>query len=60
MTPDGTPILGETPISNLYLNTGHGTLGWTMSMGSGQFVADIISNKTPKIDAEGLSMARYE
>lgn len=60
MTPDGTPILGETPISNLYLNTGHGTLGWTMSLGSGQFVADVISQKTPRIDAEGLSMVRYQ
>src|SRR6202022_1588941 len=36
MTPDGTPIVGRTPVSNLFLNTGHGTLGWTMSWGSGQ------------------------
>jgi D-amino-acid dehydrogenase len=59
MTPDGTPILGETPVSNLYLNTGHGTLGWTMSLGSAQFVADVMSNKAPAINNEGLSMARY-
>lgn len=59
MTPDGTPILGETPLSNLHLNTGHGTLGWTMSLGSAQFIADLISKKTPAIDTEGLSMARY-
>ena len=59
MTPDGTPILGETNISNLFLNTGHGTLGWTMSLGSGKYVADVISQKTPDIDNEGLSVARY-
>jgi D-amino-acid dehydrogenase len=59
MTPDGTPILGETKIENLFLNTGHGTLGWTMSLGSGKYVSDIISKKTPAIDPEGLSVARY-
>lgn len=59
MTPDGTPILGETKYSNLFLNTGHGTLGWTMSLGSGKYVADIISQSQPDIDTEGLSVARY-
>ncbi len=59
MTPDGTPVLGETPLPNLYLNTGHGTLGWTMSLGSAQYVADIMSHRKPAIDTEGLSMARY-
>ncbi len=59
MTPDGTPILGETKYSNLFLNTGHGTLGWTMSLGSAKYVSDIISNKTPDIDSEGMSVARY-
>lgn len=59
MTPDGTPILGETKYKNLFLNTGHGTLGWTMSLGSGKFVADIISQNTPEIDPEGLSVSRY-
>lgn len=59
MTPDGTPILGETKYSNLFLNTGHGTLGWTMSLGSGKYVADIISQRQPDIDTEGLSVARY-
>ncbi|EAR62336.1 D-amino acid dehydrogenase [Neptuniibacter caesariensis] len=59
MTPDGTPILGETKYSNLFLNTGHGTLGWTMSLGSGKYVADIISQRQPDIDKEGLSVARY-
>ncbi len=59
MTPDGTPILGETKYSNLFLNTGHGTLGWTMSLGSGKYVADVISQKAPDIENEGLSIARY-
>lgn len=59
MTPDGTPILGETKYSNLFLNTGHGTLGWTMSLGSGKYVADVISGQKTDIDPEGLSMARY-
>ena len=59
MTPDGTPIIGKTPYSNLYLNTGHGTLGWTMSAGSGKLIADIISNNEPKISLEGIEMSRY-
>jgi len=59
MTPDGTPIVGRTPLKNLYLNTGHGTLGWTMACGSGQLLADIISGKTPAIMADDLSVVRY-
>ncbi len=59
MTPDGTPILGETKIDNLFLNTGHGTLGWTMSLGSAKYVADVISSTQPEIESEGLSIARY-
>lgn len=59
MTPDGTPILGKTNIDNLFLNTGHGTLGWTMSVGSAKFISDIISGKTPDIDDSGLSVDRY-
>lgn len=59
MTPDGTPLVGATPIDNLYLNTGHGTLGWTMSCGSSRLLADLISGQTPEINTEGLDMARY-
>ncbi len=59
MTPDGTPILGGTRYPSLYLNTGHGTLGWTMSLGSGKFVADVLCGKDTDIDPEGLSVARY-
>jgi D-amino-acid dehydrogenase len=58
-TPDGTPIVGETRMSNLYLNTGHGTLGWTMACGSGRYLTDIIAKRKPTIISDGLSIARY-
>ncbi|MFV8985078.1 D-amino acid dehydrogenase [Serratia fonticola] len=59
MTPDGTPIVGRTPLKNLYLNTGHGTLGWTMACGSGQLLADLLSGVTPAIASDDLAVARY-
>jgi D-amino-acid dehydrogenase len=59
MTPDGTPVVGRTPVSNLFLNTGHGTLGWTMSCGSGQLLADLISGRQPAIPSSDLSVHRY-
>ena len=59
MTPDGTPVMGPTRYDNLYLNTGHGTLGWTMSCGSARAVADLVMDKTPGIDMDGLTAARY-
>jgi D-amino-acid dehydrogenase len=59
MTPDGTPIVGGTPISNLLLATGHGTLGWTMAAGTGRVIADLVSGRKPEIDIDGLAMARY-
>jgi D-amino-acid dehydrogenase len=59
MTPDGTPIVGGTAIDNLYLSTGHGTLGWTMAAGTGRVMADLISGRTPQIDMEGLTVDRY-
>lgn len=58
-TPDGTPIVGATSFRNLFLNTGHGTLGWTMACGSGRFLADLIGKKRPQISAEGLDISRY-
>lgn len=60
MTPDGTPIVGATRFDNLYLNTGHGTLGWTMACGSGQLLADLISGNNPAIPFSDLSVARYQ
>jgi D-amino-acid dehydrogenase len=59
MTPDNPPILGVTPYRNLFLNTGHGTLGWTLSCGSGKVLADIISGRKPELDMEGLTLARF-
>jgi D-amino-acid dehydrogenase len=59
MTPDGTPIIGATRISNLYLNTGHGTLGWTMSCGSGRVLADIMTGQKPEISTANLGIDRY-
>ena len=59
MTPDGTPIVGPTPVKNLLLATGHGTLGWTMAAGTGRVIADMVSGKQPDIDVSGLAMSRY-
>ena len=59
MTPDGPPIIGPTRYSNLFVNTGHGTLGWTMACGSGKVLADIMSGREPDIDASELGMSRY-
>lgn len=58
-TADGAPLLGKTPIKNLFLNTGHGTLGWTLGVGSARIVADQIEGKAPEIDLTGLTMERY-
>lgn len=59
MTPDGTPIIGATRFSNLYINSGHGTLGWTMACGSGRVLADLISGREPDIETADLGLARY-
>lgn len=59
MTPDGTPVIGETRYDNLLLSTGHGTLGWTMAAGTGRVMADLVSGRDPEISMEGLTVARY-
>jgi D-amino-acid dehydrogenase len=59
MLPDGPPILGATPVRNLYVNIGHGTTGWAMAAGSGKVVADIVSGHVPDIDMDGLTLSRY-
>jgi len=59
MTPDGTPVIGATPLKGLYLNTGHGTLGWTMGPGSGRVIADLVSGTKPEITMAGLGLDRY-
>ena len=60
MTPDGTPIVGRTPFTNLFTNTGHGTLGWTMACGSGKLLSDVISGRIPAIPHADLSHDRYD
>jgi len=60
MTPDGPPVIGATRYANLHLNTGHGTLGWTMACGSGRVLADMMSGRKPEIDASALALNRYE
>ena len=59
MTPDGPPVIGPTRYRNLHLNTGHGTLGWTMACGSGRVLADMLSGKKPEIDTSELTVDRY-
>ncbi|RAU21401.1 amino acid dehydrogenase [Paramagnetospirillum kuznetsovii] len=59
VTPDSIPLLGVTPFSNLWLNTGHGTLGWTMACGSGRLIAAMISGKPTEVSLDGLSMQRF-
>jgi D-amino-acid dehydrogenase len=58
-TPDGTPVIGPTPLRNLYTNTGHGTLGWTMACGSARYLTELIAGQKPGISTHGLGLARY-
>ncbi|HVG49769.1 MAG TPA: D-amino acid dehydrogenase [Rubellimicrobium sp.] len=60
MTPDGTPVVGRTPVPGLFLNTGHGTLGWTMAAGSGRILSDLVSGGRTEIETADLSIARYQ
>lgn len=57
-TPDGPPVIGKTPIANLYMNTGHGTLGWTQGAGSARLLADVIDGKATDIPLSGLEIER--
>lgn len=59
MTPDSTPVVGATKFGNLFLNTGHGTLGWTMACGSAAVIADLMSGRHAAIESGDLSIARY-
>ena len=59
MTPDGTPVVGATKFANLWTNTGHGTLGWTMSCGSGRVLADLMSGRRPDIASDDFAQSRY-
>ena len=59
MTPDGTPVLGAAGPANLFLNTGHGTLGWTMACGSARYLSDVVLGRRPEISGDGLGIERY-
>ncbi len=59
LTPSNIPYIGKTKISNLYLNTGHGTLGWTMGCGSGRALADIVSGRRPEPDFAFTGMSGH-
>jgi D-amino-acid dehydrogenase len=56
-TPKGTPILGASPVSNLFLNAGHGALGWTLSFGCAKVVSDLIGGQQAAISLQGLTLA---
>jgi D-amino-acid dehydrogenase len=57
-TPSNVPYIGATRYPNLFLNTGHGTLGWTHSCGSGKALADIVSGREPEIDFDFCASPR--
>ena len=57
MTPNGAPIFGRGKMDNLYFNTGHGHLGWTMCTGSAKITASLISGQKPELDLEGMTLA---
>jgi D-amino-acid dehydrogenase len=54
MMPNSVPIIGRARYGNLYLDTGHGHLGWTLACGSGKFLADVVASRKPEIDPAGL------
>jgi D-amino-acid dehydrogenase len=58
MTPDGPPILGLGRHRNLFFNSGHGHMGWTMACGTARIVADLMSGRMPELDLEGLTPRR--
>jgi D-amino-acid dehydrogenase len=59
MSPDGVPVIGRSPIDNLYVNAGHGHLGWTLAAGSGSLLADIVLNNPGTIDERDYSWRRF-
>jgi D-amino-acid dehydrogenase len=59
ISADGVPIIGPTPIANLFVNTGHGHLGWTMAAGSAQLLADLMCQTSTSIDAAPYDLKRF-
>ena len=54
-TPNNVPLVGRTRLRNLYLDTGHGTLGWTLACGSARALADIVSGRRPDVAFDFLA-----
>src|SRR5262249_13032173 len=59
MTPDGPPIIGESAKKNLWMNTGHGHMGWTWACGSARIIADLIAGRRTPLSLEGLTADRF-
>ncbi|HTO84774.1 MAG TPA: FAD-dependent oxidoreductase, partial [Methylomirabilota bacterium] len=59
MCPDGRPVLGRSPVANLFLNTGHGPLGWTLACGSATALADLMAGRKPEIEVSGFGLERF-
>jgi D-amino-acid dehydrogenase len=59
MSADGVPIIGPTPVGNLWINTGHGPLGWTMAVGSGQLLSDLLTGGSPAVTPGAYALARF-
>ena len=59
MSADGVPIIGATPVGNLWLSTGHGHLGWTMAAGSGQLLSDLLTGGSPGVNPDAYALARF-
>jgi D-amino-acid dehydrogenase len=60
MSADGVPIIGPCRIGNLFLNTGHGHLGWSMSVGSARALADHMLNRIPRFDLSAYNISRFD
>jgi len=56
MTPEGTPVLGRGRHTNLWYNTGHGHMGWTMACGTARLTADLIAGRTPALPLDGMTL----
>lgn len=59
MLPDGPPAMGKGPLENLYVNTGHGTFGWTLSAGSAKILAQLVDGETPPIALDAFNPMRF-
>jgi len=59
LSVDGVPIIGRTPVGNLWINTGHGPLGWTMAAGSGKLLADLLTGGSPGVDPDAYALSRF-